>query len=132
MEVLRSAAGLCRAAGAAASPPTLLRASTTIKAPQRKMRAGDPANLARVRREGTASARDGIFLENGLRDERPLGPAIVSVQLERKLEIRGFVAGERDRIHAGIAGGAIPRFSLVDALGQPIEAQIREAVGVEI
>src|SRR5687767_1019884 len=74
---------------------------------------------APMSRGATASARDGIFLQ-------------LRVELQGKLQVGGFVAREGHRILAGVAGRAVFRPATLDPRCQTFEAEIGDAVSVEV
>src|SRR5688500_15620822 len=115
MWVLRSvaAAADCAAPSSTASPS----------------RRAASARLRRLR----PSADDRVFLESGKCDMVRLGRRRrLRIELERQLQVRGFVTREGNRVDPRIARGAVVGTSAWDGAGQAVETQIREGVGVDI
>src|SRR5687768_7508773 len=91
------------------------------------------SSTASGRRDVTASADDGIFFQVWDRDgSRGLPDRGLRIELERPLQVRRLVAWEGDRIDAGIAGRAVLGAAAIHSSSQPVEAQIRHAVSVQI
>src|SRR5688572_1674650 len=78
----------------------------------------------------TALADDGIFLEvvhwTRLHRHR------LWIELQRQLEIRRVIARERHRIDTRVARRAVAGSPARHGAGEPVQAQIGDAVGVEI
>ena len=66
------------------------------------------------------------------RDANPCCPWSLVDVLERELEVGLLVAREGDRIDARVAGRAIRGLLRADGLTKTIEAQVGEAVGLDV
>src|SRR5688572_19962198 len=86
------------------------------------------------RSRGASSGRltdDRVFLEKGKCGMvvTLVGGSRLRIELQRQLQVRSLIAGKRDRIHPRIARGAVVRAAAAHGAGQPLEAQIGDAVG---